>query len=353
MMNRPSRTTVIFNNIPENWLVGIDLQFFNTNNILKGIKLIPDGIHILHFAKDQSSIRQGFYINAKEGDIILVYWDSQEEKILVDEEIGEININKELSKISEYYSFMINYPNDEHWEALTKYINIGQVAFILPKGKKIDSVLTSSDENNLLLDTLYKSSKSRNLSQDPIINSIIDQSNEEIKYTMINLDQTIRPNGNSIEKTKDSLDKSWFFQKILNSGFNDNENLLLSEFQQCYLNMIIFANYSSSIQWLKFLKILFNVKESIQERLNFFENFLDVLTIQFEKFQEDYIDEFINEEFLDKSISEFEYTVKEFEIRSLIKKIINLKNLLSLKFGIHITGFVEDDDEEAPVIVDI
>lgn len=351
-MNTPPRTTIIFSNIPQDWLVGIDLQFFNTNHILKGIKLVPDGIHIVHFAKDQSSIRHGFYINAKEGDVIICYWDEKDEKILVDDEIGELNITKEMSKLSDYYSFMISYPPDPEWKKLTQYINFGQVNYILPRGKRIDSVLTSSDENNLLLDALQKSATSRNLTQDPIINSIIDQSDEEIKYTLIDLNKTIRPDGSASEKTKDSLDKSWFLNQLLVSGYNSNEEMLLSEFQQAFLNMIIFANYSSSIQWLKFIKVIMNCKEILNGRLIFFEKFLDVLIVQFGKFQEDYMDEFISEDFLDTTISELEYTVKEQELRPLIKKTIELKNLLLVKFGITIQGLMEDE-EEAPVVVDI
>jgi len=351
-MNSPPRTTIIFNNIPSDWIVGIDLQFFNTNHILKGIKLIPDGIHIIHFAKDQSSIRHGFYINAKEGDVIICYWDEKEEKMLIDEEIGELNITKEMSKLSEYYAFMISYPPDADWKKLTKYINYGQVSYILPRGKRIDSVLTSTDENNLLLETLHKNAESRNLAKDPIINSIIDQSDEEIKYTLIDLNKTIRPNGNAAERTKDSLDKSWFCKQLLASGYNSNEDMLLSEFQQAFLNMIIFANYSSSIQWLKFIKIALNCKELLKEKCHFFEKFLEVLYLQFQKFQEDYMDEFISEDFLDTTISEFEYTVKEMELRPLIKRIIDIKVLLTEKFGISIKGLIEDD-EEAPVIVDV
>lgn len=350
-MNTPPRTTVIFSNIPNGWLTGIDLQFFNTNNILKGIKLIPDGIHILHFAKDQSSVRHGFYINAKEGDVIICYWDEEKEKILVDDEIGELNVSKELSKLSDYYSYMISHPPDPEWKKLTEYINFGQVNYILPRGKRIDSVITSSDENNLLLDALQKSAQSRDLARDPIINSIIDQSDEEIKYTLIDLNKTIRTDGGPAEKTKDSLDKSWFLKHLLVSGYNSNEELLLSEFQQAFLNMVIFANYSSSIQWLKFIRVMLNCKEILQEKTWFFETFLDILNYQFQKFQEDYMDEFISEEFLASTISEFEYTVKEQEIRPLIKKIIDLKNLLTMKFGISINGLVEDE-EELPVFVD-
>lgn len=354
-MNTPPRTTVILSNIPEDWLVGVDLQFFNTNRILKGIKLIPDGIHILHFAKDQSSIRHGFYINAKEGDVVICYWDAENEKILVDDEIGELNISKEMSKLSEYYSFMISYPSDPDWKSLTRYINFGQVNYILPRGKWIDSVLTSTDENNLLLDALHKSAESRNITNDPIVNSIIDQSDEEIKYTLIDLNKTIRPNGEPGEKTKDSLDKSWFFNQLLSSGYNSNEDMLLSEFQQSFLNMVIFANYSSSIQWVKFIKIVLNCKEIVSERVLFFEKFLDVLYVQFQKFQVEYMDEFISEDFLDTTISEFEYTIKEKPLRSLIKKIIDLKYLLQEKFSISIRGLNEDDEdeEEAPVIVDL
>jgi A1 cistron-splicing factor AAR2 len=350
-MSRPPQTTVIFSNFPNDWIVGIDLQFFNTNSILRGIKLIPDGVHIVHFAKDQASIRSGFYINATESQVVILQWDSSSEKMLVNEEIGELNVSKELSKLPEYYPYMINYPKDEYWDNLTEYISWKQLEYILPKNQYIDSVITSTDENNLLMETLKKSAKNRNLANDPIVNSIIDQSDEEIKYSLIDLNETIRPNSTSEEKTKDALDKSWFLEQMLIKNYSSNYRLLLSEFQLSFLNMIIFANYSSSIQWLKILRILLNCAEIVPQQEGLFSAFLDLLYIQFLKFPDEYVDQFIEEDFLKVSISEFDYKLREMNLHKLVKKVISLKSLLSESFGILIQGLVEDDDD-LPVVVD-
>lgn len=348
----PPLGTVVFDCVPSGWLVGIDLQFFNTTSVLKGIKLIPDGVHVIHFAQDQSSIRSGFYVNVKEGDVIIISWDDKQEKLRINEEIGELNVSKELSKLPDYYLYMIKYPDDKDWFELVKFIDFNQVEYILQKRCYVDSVLTSTDENNLLLDVLTKSSKNRNLVKDPIINSIIDQSSEEMRYSIIDLNNTIRPNSSIQEKTVDSLDKSWFLNQLLIVNYNSNYKLLLSELQLGYLNMIIFANYSSSIQWLKIIRTLLNCKEIIVEKFELFNSFLNLLYFQFMKFPDEYMDQFIDEEFLIRSISEFEYTIKELNLHKLVKVLINLKHLLNSKFGILIQGLVEDDDE-LPTIVEL
>ncbi|KAH3676012.1 hypothetical protein WICMUC_002308 [Wickerhamomyces mucosus] len=352
-MGLPSDTTVIFSNFPNDWIVGIDLQFFNSSHLLRGIKLIPDGIHVVHFAQDSNSIRSGFYFEAKENEVIILYWNEKDEKMYITEELGELNVSKELSKLPQSYPYMIQYPEDQSWEKLTNSINIGQVNYILPHKKRIDSVITSIDENNLLLDALQKSAQNRNLSKDPIIDSIIDQTNEEIKYTLIDFNKSIRPNSTPEQKTRDALDKTWFLNHTLITSYNSIEILLLSEFQQSFLNMVIFANYSSSIQWLKFLKIFFNCKDILNEKPDFFNSWIDIINLQFEKIPEDYFNDFIEEEFIKKSIGEFDYTVKELNIHRLVKKTMYMKSIIESRFGIIIQGIDDEEDEEGPVIVEL
>lgn len=47
---QPPKTTLILYNIPDQCLLGIDLQFFTATIDFNGIKVIPDGIHVLHWS---------------------------------------------------------------------------------------------------------------------------------------------------------------------------------------------------------------------------------------------------------------------------------------------------------------
>jgi A1 cistron-splicing factor AAR2 len=351
-MASPPRTTLIFDNFPTDWTVGVDLHFFNTNNLLKGIKLIPQGIHVVHWAQDPNSIRSGYFFEAHEGDVIVLYWDSQNETMHVGDEVGELNIRKQMDNVSGFYPYMIAYPGDvTKWRDLTRYVKWSQVEYILPKCH-IDSVMTSSDENNLLLKTLQQHSKDRNIANDPIVNSIIDQSDIELKFTIIDLEKRVRPNSSPEEKTKDALDKSWFLKQLLISGYNNSDDTLLGEFELSFINMVIFANYSSSTQWLKILRISLNCKDLVARRSQLFLKLMNQFYLMLTHLPEEYMDEFIDESFLETYVGEFDYTVKELGLHSLVKVVIDIKALLLSKFGINVDGLINDEDDD-PVVVDI
>lgn len=356
-MSRPPKTTVIFSNVPSDWIVGIDLQFFNSNAVLRGIKLIPDGIHVVHWAPDSSSVRSGFYFEAKEASVNVIYWDSANEKMLINEEIGDINVVKEIDGLSQSYPFMIAYPEDDTWSSLTRFIEFRQVNYMLPGTSNVmDSVLTSTDENNILLDAIKRGAEQRgtgNLANDPIVNSIIDQTEEEIKYTPIDLSKTVRPNSTPEEKTHDGIDKSWYLNNLITVAYNGNESLLLGEFQLAYINTIIFANYSSAMHWLKFLRVLFYCQDATKQKVAFFEKLLTTLCVMLEKFPEEYADEFVDHDFFEVSLAEFEFTVKDLNLHKLVKKVIDIKNVLLARFSINVQGIVEDEEDDGPVIVEL
>ncbi|KAH3688372.1 hypothetical protein WICPIJ_000640 [Wickerhamomyces pijperi] len=371
-MSNPPKCTLVLSNIPRTFTLGIDLQFFNSNDLLKGIKLIPKGLHVFHYQPDQNSIRTGFYFEAKENEVIICYWDAKEEKLLVGgDEVGELNITKEMTKLPEYYSFMIVYPEQESsltkWQSLVSHLSSSQLQYVLPRGNSIDSTLTSTQENNLLLQTLHQSAELRTMapSKDPILNSVIDQSDLELKYTPIEMKDSIRPNSTPQEKTIDGLDKSWYLGHLLKTQYNTSQHTILGETQLCYLNFIIFANHSSLQQWLKLQHIISNCSEIIISQMPMYQSFLHLMILQYENLPQEYFQEFIEVKFIKKSIAELELNCKEQNLHSLVKLIWNWKDVLREKFYVNFDkssrfgNDILDDydlsdefDEDGPVVVE-
>lgn len=373
-MSTPPQCTFVLSNIPSTFTLGIDLQFFNSNDLLKGIKLIPQGLHVFHYQPDQNSIRTGFYFEAQDHDVIICYWDSKEEKLLVgSEEVGELNITKEMDKLPEYYSFMIAYPEPEQtslstWKALTSHLSLSQLEYVLPKGNTIDSTLTSTQENNHLLQTLHQSAQIRTStpSKDPILNSIIDQSSNEVKYTEIDLRQSIRPNSTASEKTKDGIDKSWYLNHLLTTQYNTNRHTLLGEIQLTYLNFLIFANHASLQQWLKLQHVLCHCDDILRMKMELYQSFLELMCVQYENLPEEYFNEFVEDKFMRKCCIELEWGCKENNLHVLVKLVWKWKDVLRERFGLSFenrgaSGLdfdddfdedEEDDDEDGPIVVE-
>lgn len=356
------RCCVVFSNVPEGWLVGIDFHFFNTNEVLRGVKNIESGIHVVHFGRDITSVRTGFWVQCDDDQVHVVYYDAQNEEFLCGDQVGEINLAREKAKLYEYLPFMVSYVADSSWVELTSHLDLDQIKFILNNGFKIDTAMTSTEENSLLLQALAQSSNNRNLPNDPVVSSIIDQSDQEIKYSQIETDKlkTIRPNGSQQEKTLDSLDKSWYFAQFLLVHYNSSFPKFYCELEFCFLNFVIFGNFSSFYQWEKMLTLVFKSFKFDASNLTFFKQFLHILVLQFRKLPDEYSSDFVNQRQLVKLVNDSEIELEE----AAVAELSELKAVLSDKLGISFQpsehqgdeddGSGEDyDDDELPVVVEL
>ncbi|CAD6211775.1 GSCOCG00003826001-RA-CDS [Cotesia congregata] len=74
--------TLVVMDMPPGTDFGIDLKSWTTGSNFKGIKMIPPGLHFIHYsAKDEfneSAPRVGFFHIFKEQDFIVKRWDNKE-----------------------------------------------------------------------------------------------------------------------------------------------------------------------------------------------------------------------------------------------------------------------------------
>lgn len=414
--SKPPLTTLILDGLPaeaNNWLLGIDSQFFLANQLLRGIKSIPNGIHLFHYsiptelsndpnkpsvAAISLSIRHGFWFECIEEDIFVLRWDSDEEKLIMsnprepsdDEE--QLNHTKIIDQLGDIYSLLIEYPeNFTNWSNnLVSYIDFEILLEFLPyEGdneiytKDINTMTPSKEENIVLIDTLNK--------KDPDAR-IPDQTNNELKYTIIEFRKKRTDeetdNTQKIQNiTKDYLDKSWYLEEI----FGHDHELLFGELQLSFLNFVILGNFCSGLQWLNILKLLLQCEQFIKQNQSFSLNFLKVFEHQLNLLPPEYLfngNEEVKEDGF--NLIDLQAYVKVMENFSrgvflesswnngdccgrmklggmIIEKWINIKIIHKSRFGIDLNALKEpendgdfevynlsdydENDEDAPAIV--
>lgn len=285
-MSRPPKTTLVFLNLPvqsSSWLMGIDFQFFNLKQVFKGIKLIPDGVHLLHYSEaltepdtsDKqnalSSLRYGHWIECKEGFVHIFFWDEELHQLVMVEE-NLLDYSKGMAHLGDDYKYMVNYPGDaEEWTKLTNMIDFEIIEEYLPtkNGSGAVSTIMPSREERIALTEILN----RNQTSDKT--PPVKEDEEEINYTIIQHEKH-REDRTGQELTDDHFDKSWYLQELYG---HDNE-LLIAELQLAFVNFVAVGSFCSGMQWLSLAKLVLTSKSFLDRNKNFFFQFLCTFHLQ-------------------------------------------------------------------------
>lgn len=339
-MSLPPLTTVVCLNIPEGWLFGVDLQFFQTTPQFYGIKAIPDGIHVVHWGANQESVRSGHFFAANDQSVVIVRWNSEREEMEIGEEdIGELNVSATKSRIGEYYRFMIQYPESDIWRELVSKIKQTNIDDSL--AKVVNSTSTSKEENEILKQSIHESANTRavnsgtKVEDDKIVKSLIDQP-DAIKFLEIDLKKSFKPSELGSDRTQHMLDKTWYLNNIVLE--QQSFDYLLGELQLGFLLMLVLANFSGAQQWLKIVELLTHCDKDIEGIPSRYRVFINIVTTQLENCPLEYVDGFLDGERLGKSFSHFLSEQASKRLENVLEKI-----------GIN----VEEEEDEGPVVVEM
>lgn len=331
--------------------LGIDTQFLTAQGLLKGIKMIPTGLHLFHFTSSVltgDSMRYGWWFYIEEGQILSVEWD-QEKAIFTIEQPNE--------DFAAAYQYMVDYPEDlSKWNSLTKYIDAEALDEYNPAPPEPISTATPLLEENMVLFDILK------LRQPSL--QLDDQTGQELKYTVVQ-EKLQQEDTTGQDLTKSALDRSWQFQTL----FGHDVELFVAELQLSFVHFVVLGNLCSCTQWISLLRLGLRSESFLTSNDKFSALLLDTITLQFDTLPKEYVDEL-----LPVQIPELE-KCREIMIRfsdcfeprgSLRSKWLRLQQIvqgkLSLEFCAHsefdadnfeVYDFKHHDDcdEDAPAIV--
>ncbi|KAK9483273.1 A1 cistron-splicing factor [Lipomyces starkeyi] len=317
----PPKTTLILYNIPDKCLLGIDLQFFTSTADFNGIKLIPDGVHVLHWSsptpgptgkenaiptsskitnnhdeddsdngllKSQAvresdnivmsnmNLRMAVFFEASEGKTTSMTWDEEAEEFVTSKrDVDDVSLQK-------LYPHLISYPQSSpEFAALTFLLSPKLLSTYLPesynKAVPVSSITASSTDSLLLSQAILKASSSSNRS------TPLDDSDS---FRFLNFDlkrqRTWREGAVGRELTTAALDRSWFLGDLVSRERNGDYNAVLAELQLCFVLLVLLANYSAAEQWKRIVELLCTCKSAVSSQPELYRKFLDTLYAQFQ-----------------------------------------------------------------------
>lgn len=365
-MSRPPKTTISFLNLPpesSQWLFGIDFQFFSLKQIFKGIKLIPDGVHILHYSEaatdktkpDQdealSSLRYGTWLECREQSVHIFFWDEDLHLlVLVDKNL--LDYSKGMGNLGENYKYMVDFPGDEvEWNNMTSMIDFEVIEEYLPiqfDGGLVSTIVPSREERIALSDAMSRGSA--------ILAASTEQIDEELQYTIVQFDKP-RTNRIGRERTEDHFDKTWLLEEL----YGHDIELLIAELQLSFINFVTVGSFCSGMQWLTLAKLVLASKHYLQTHKNFLLTFMQCFYLQLRKLPSELlVDELklhnqlnikIYVEIMENFCDYFDqYTSQaccgKLKVDGLLRSIWNNVIAVNKKFGLDLNHLKRQVDEE-------
>ncbi|CAH8363039.1 unnamed protein product [Eruca vesicaria subsp. sativa] len=277
--------TLLFLDVPQHTLIGIDTQMFTVGPNFKGIKMIPPGIHFVFYSSSTRDGKEfsptiGFFIDVAPSQVIVRKWNQQDEwlaKVSEEEEerysqgVKSLEFDKHLGpyNLSQYGA----------WKHLSNYITKDVIEKFEPVGGEITVIYESAilkggpkTEMERALDAQMKKSKSEELSS-----STEQPKGNRFYYTSI--PRIIKHKGMSgQELTSLNLDKTQLLESVLAKEYKASEDLLLGELQFSFVAFLMGQSLESFMQWKSLVSLLLGCTEApFQTRSGLFTKFIKVI----------------------------------------------------------------------------
>ncbi|KAM1132676.1 hypothetical protein FF1_047038 [Malus domestica] len=120
--------TLLFLDVPQHTLIGIDTQMFSVGPEFKGIKMIPPGPHFVYYSSSTRDGKEfspiiGFFIDAGPSEVIVRKWNQQDERLVkVPEEEEERYCQAVRSLEFDRHLGPYNLSQYGDWKQLSSYI---------------------------------------------------------------------------------------------------------------------------------------------------------------------------------------------------------------------------------------
>lgn len=372
---------LLFLDVPQHTLLGIDTQMFSVGPNFKGIKMIPPGPHFIYYSSSnrggsEFSPMIGFFIDLNPSEVIIRKWDQQEERLVKVSEEEEERYGRAVKGL-EFDRYLGPYMLSQfgEWKMLSNYITKSTIERIEPIGAEI-TVIHEPDILENSRKTVMEEALSEQLKRSKIQRCDDKVEKRGCYYTKI--PRLIKQKGIlGQELTFLNLDKTNLLESILMKDYGGVEDLLLAELQFAFVAFLMGQSLEAFLQWKAFVNLLFGCTEApLHTRSHLFTKFIKVLYYQLKyAFQKEHMDtngaakgpltllddSFLSaDSFLQQLCKEFfslvlEASVVDGDLLSWTRKLKELlERSLGWVFQQENTGdgiHFEEDDEFAPVVV--
>ncbi|XP_020283936.1 protein AAR2 homolog [Pseudomyrmex gracilis] len=358
--------TLVLLDVPVGTDVGIDLKSWNTGDNFKGIKMIPPGVHFVHYSAvdkfGEMASRVSFFHDFKKCEILVKKWDSKEETVS-SEPVPEETVQRLKDNIKELDRYLGPYPYDiwEQWKKLTNRITESVVERCSPLCGFVQSALELEHCSDASRPRGGESSSKKRKPgrrtaenrEDTLLPDLKPKPGTELRLTEIP-DKQYPDNATPSEITQHSLDTSYALHTFVKKLREPVE--IIGEMQLTFVCFLAGQSFDAFEQWKELVSLICGADKAISQYHSIYTEFLEVLEVELLYVPEEVLCDIVaSNNFVYRNLCKlFGNIESNAEVDGRLKSYAKrLQKRLTTKFQWDFSNLLEEADDEAPVIVDL
>ncbi|CAI5647760.1 unnamed protein product [Oreochromis niloticus] len=355
--------TLVLLGVPQGTELGIDCKSWQVGPRFRGVKMIPPGLHFLHYCSSgyggQIGPKTGLFLSLKPREIILANWDAKEEDLDFSASKNEEELSRVRASLRELDPYLGPYPYEvmRKWVSLTDRINEEMAKNLQPLSGRVCAFSDVIPELQFT-HTKDRAEQPRNDTACQSMKEGLDRlpkmkqrEGTELRFSVIPK-KTYPPGATPAEITKCSMDLSYALETVLEKNHMQEALNVLGELQFAFVCFLFGNVYEGFEHWKCLLALLCRSEESILKRKDLYLGLIAVLYHQLGEIPPDFFVDIVSQNnFLTSTLQDFfQFAIGPGVDATLRKRAEKFKAHLTKKFR---WDFDSDLDDCEPVVVEL
>ncbi|KAJ8257866.1 hypothetical protein GJAV_G00190590 [Gymnothorax javanicus] len=359
--------TLVLLGVPEGTELGIDYKSWVVGPRFRGVKMIPPGLHFLHYnAVDkrrgvEMSPKIGLFLHLHPREVRLAKWNQEEEDLDFSASQDQEELSRVKAGLRDLDPFLGPYPYEtlRKWVSLTDKLTEEVAHSLQPLSGKVLAFSDVMPELNL---THTKDREKHNLPRNDTECQSMREGLErlprmkhrpgtELRFSDIPK-QTYPEGATPAQITQYSMDLSYALDCLLEKHYKQEPLHVLGELQFAFVCFLIGNVYDGFEHWKRLLVLLCRAESAMHSRRDLYLGLIAVLYHQLGEIPPDFFVDIVSQDnFLTSTLQEFfQFATGPGVDGTLRKRAEKFKAHLTKKFR---WNFEVDPDDCAPVVVEL
>lgn len=301
--------TVVILNMPRGTEFGIDYNSWEVGPKFRGVKMIPPGIHFLHYSSvdkanpKEVGPRTGFFLSLRQRGLIILHWNAVQEEVDLSP-APEAEVEAMRANLQELDQFLGPYPYAtlKKWISLTNFISEATVEKLQPENRQICAfsevlpVLSMKHTKDRVGQNLPRcgtecKSYQEGLSRLP---EMKPRAGTEIRFSELPT-QMFPAGATPAEITRHSMDLSYALETVLSKQFPSSPQDVLGELQFAFVCFLLGNVYEAFEHWKRLLNLLCRSEEAVVKHHTLYTNLISILYHQLGEIPADFFVDIVSQ----------------------------------------------------------
>ncbi|CAL8251479.1 unnamed protein product [Arctogadus glacialis] len=360
--------TLVLLGVPQGTELGIDYKSWKVGPRFRGVKMIPPGLHFLHYSSSnpahiggETGPKTGLFLTLKSREILLANWDPKEEDLDFSPSENEEEVSRVRANLQDLDPFLGPYPYEvmRKWVSLTDRLTQDVATQLQPLSGRVCAFCDvipelqlkhtkDREEQNLPKNDVACQSMKEGLEKLP---QMKQREGTELRFSSIP-SQTYPPGATPAQITQCSLDLSYALVNLLEKHYKLKPLDVLGELQFAFVCFVIGNVYDGFEHWKRLLALLCRSEDAMRSHKELYLGLIAVLYHQLGEIPPDFFVDIVSQDnFLTSTLQDFfQFAIGPGVDSTLRKRAEKFKVHLTKKFR---WDFDADLDDCAPVVVDL